>query len=271
MYVYIYIRQFNKKVSLSQYMNLPSFHIIKWKIPDTSKSIEQIEPIKIYTGPSINSISVDEFFPGESIQIDKVFKTNYNEKWVSYIGLQGKRRYILLPNDEERYIVFPPFENDDNDIEMKNANDDNDNDNDEQKERKYMQYYEDGCFHWQGDPSKKEEGYNGKCWLCSKGSKLLSMLMMEGEEPNKENIKKYFFANLGTPTKSIKAPSIACLKERNHHVYIEKYNENDNTFDGFDPQAGRFYCYSASKFQYCFPKEVNNNNDNNNMMVDIEK
>ena len=102
-------------------MNLPSYHIIKWQIPDTSKSIEQIEPIKIYTGPSTNSISVGEFFPGESIQIDKVFKTNYNEKWVSYIGLQGKRRYILLPNNKERYVVFPPFEDDnaDNkDIEM---------------------------------------------------------------------------------------------------------------------------------------------------------
>lgn len=250
-------------------MNLPSFHIIKWKIPDTSESIEQIEPIKIYTGPSTNSISVGEFFPGESIQIDKVFKTNYNEKWVSYIGLQGKRRYILLPNNKKRYVVFPPFEddkNDNNDIEMKEAND-NDNDNDEQKERKYMQYYEDGCFHWQGDPSKKEEGYNGKCWLCSKGSKLLSVLMMKGEEPNKENVVKYFTENLGTHNVIIKAPSIACLKERNHYVYIEKYNkDNNNTFDGFDPKVGRFYCYSASKFQYCFPKRVNNDE-----MGNIEK
>lgn len=246
-------------------MNLPSFHIIKWKIPDTSKSNNSIEPIKIYIGPSTNSISVDEFYPGESIQIDQVLKTTSNEKWVSYIGLKGKRRYILLPHNKDRYIVFPPFENDDNDIEMKDANDDDD---DKQKERKYMQCYEDGCFHWQGDPSQKEVANNGKCWLCSKGSKLLSVLMMKGEEPNKENIEKYFVEDLGTRTECIKAPSIACLKERNHYVYIEKYNEKDMTFDGFDPRVGRFYCYKASKFKYCFPKEVNNDDEE---MVDIEK
>ena len=73
-------------------MNSPSFHIIKWQITDT------FEPITIYTGPSTNSVSVAEFYPGESIQIDKVFKTNSNNKWVSYISIQGKRRYVLLPD-----------------------------------------------------------------------------------------------------------------------------------------------------------------------------
>lgn len=229
-------------------MKFPSRYIIKWITSNT-------DLLKIYTNPSKNSISVGNFFRGESIEIDKKILINSNEKWVSYIGFSGKRRYVLLPS-KDQYLAFPPFGeeflNNDNDIVIKTNN----------NYCKYIQHYEYGCFHWQGNPFLETNNYEENCWLCNQGSKLLCILKLKEEEPNEENIRKYCtngieeinnIAQLGKETKIIQEKSIACFKGREHFVYLDKVNNDLNTFTGFDPQIGEFFHYDGNIFDVCYP------------------
>ena len=66
---------------------------MNWKFDDN---------VNVRSGPSTQTKKVEQYHPGETVKLDQIHYTN-NEKWGSYIGGSGQRRYVCLEKDGESY------------------------------------------------------------------------------------------------------------------------------------------------------------------------
>lgn len=67
---------------------------MNWRFDDT---------VNVRSGPSTQTSSVAQYYPGESVKIDQVHYGSDGKTWGSYMGISGQRRYVCLNNNGESY------------------------------------------------------------------------------------------------------------------------------------------------------------------------
>ena len=61
------------------------------------------DTVNVRSGPSTQTRSVAQYYPGETVRIDQISFGSDGKTWGSYIGGSGQRRYVCLKNNGERY------------------------------------------------------------------------------------------------------------------------------------------------------------------------
>ena len=62
--------------------------------------------VNVRSGPSTQTEKVEQYHPGESVNLDQVHYDSDGKTWGSYIGGSGKRRYVCLNDNDESYGTF---------------------------------------------------------------------------------------------------------------------------------------------------------------------
>ena len=62
--------------------------------------------VNVRSGPSTQTRKVEQYHPGERVNLDSFVSSSDGKTWGSYIGRSGERRYVCLKNNGERYGYF---------------------------------------------------------------------------------------------------------------------------------------------------------------------